>query len=408
MTPSRTLQNPLDKGAILPGNPDMEVVLMRGKQPRQPAMFFAINVEDRIGPAHPLRPIKRMVDEELARMSPLFNDAYADIGRPSVPPEQLLKALLLQSLYSVRSEAQLIERINTDLLFRWFLNMDPAQDVFDATAFTHNRPRLEEHGIIAAFFHGVVRRAMKAGFTSDDHFSVDGTLIESYASIKSFVPKDPKTRDKSGDGNGFKPRNSEVDFHGQKRTNDTHQSRTDPESRLFRKGNAPAARLYHLGHAICENRNGLVMAVELTPALSSAEPQAAATMLDRMKRDLRLKPRTVGADKAYDSGAFLTELENSGIRPHVATRNSKIGGTGHRTKAQMPFVEARKRMRRREKTLGYSLSQRCRKRIEEAFGWIKTVGGMCRTRLVGRWKIKQQVELAAAAYNLVRIRKLAT
>jgi transposase len=370
-------------------------------------MFFAINVEDRIGPAHPLRPIKKMVDEELARMNPLFEKAYASVDRPSVPPERLLKALLLQSLYSVRSEAQLIERINTDLLFRWFLDMDPAQEVFDATAFTHNRPRLEKHGIVAAFFQGVVKRAMKSGLTSDDHFSVDGTLIESHASIKSFVPRESKDQGEGGDGNGFKPRNDAVNFHGQKRSNDTHQSRTDPEARLFRKGNAPAARLYHLGHAIAENWHGLVMAVELTPALSSAEPQAATGMLDRMKKELKLQPTTLGADKAYDGGAFLLELEGRQVRPHVATRQSKIGGTGHKTKAQLPLIAARRRMRRREKTRGYSVSQRCRKRIEEAFGWIKTVAGLCRTRLVGRWKIKQQMELAAAAYNLVRMRKLA-
>jgi len=380
---------------------------MRGKKPTQLPMFFAIHVEDRIGPAHPLRPIKKRVDEELAQMNPLFDEAYANVGRPSVPPERLLKALLLQSLYSVRSEAQLIERINTDLLFRWFLDMDPAQEVFDATAFTHNRPRLEKHGIVAAFFQGVVKRAMKSGLTSDDHFSVDGTLIESYASIKSFVPRESKDRGDGPDDNGFKPRNEAVDFHGQKRCNDTHQSTTDPEARLFRKGNAPAARLYHLGHAIAENRHGLVMAVELTSALSSAEPQAATGMLDRMKKELGLNPTTLGADKAYDSGAFLLELESRQVRPHVATRQNKIAGSGGKSVEQRGLIEARRRMRRREKGVGYGISQRCRKKIEEAFGWIKTVAGLCRTRRVGRWKIKQQMELAATAYNLVRIRKLA-
>ena len=284
--------------------------------------------------------------------------------------------------------------------------MDPAQDVFDATAFTHNRPRLQQYGIVAAFFEGVVRRAMKAGLTSDDHFSVDGTLIESYASIKSFVPKVPSDESGNKDSNGFKPRNEAVDFHGQKRTNDTHGSTTDPESRLFRKGNAPAAKLYHLGHAIAENRHGLVMAVELTPAMSSAEPQAAATMLDRMKRQLKIGPRTLGADKAYDSGAFLLELEKKKVRPHVATRQNKIAGLAGKSAEQRRLIEARMRMRRRETGKGYGISQRCRKKIEEAFGWIKTVAGLCRTRLVGRWKIQQQMELSAAAYNLVRMRKL--
>lgn len=179
-------------------------------------MFFAICVEDRVRADHPLRPIKMMVDEELSRMSRRFDAAYADTGRPGVPPERLLKALLLQSLYSVRSENQLCERIDTDLLFRWFLDMDPAEEMFDATVFTHNRPRLEKHGLIAAFFEGVVKRAMGAGLTSDDHFSVDGTLIESYASIKSFVPKDREDGGEGGDNNGYKPRNPEVNFHGQK------------------------------------------------------------------------------------------------------------------------------------------------------------------------------------------------
>jgi transposase len=380
---------------------------MRGKQESQPPMFFAINVDERIRHDHPLRPIKRMVDEELSRMSRLFNEIYSDTGRPSVPPERLLKALLLQSLYSVRSESQLVERIDTDLLFRWFLDMDPAEDVFDATAFTHNRPRLERHGVVSTFFDGVVRRAMKAGLTSDDHFSVDGTLIESYASLKSFVPKDRSNQDPGDDGNGFKPRNPEVSFHGQKRSNDSHHSTTDPEARLYRKANGQPAKLYHIGHAVTENRHGLVMAVDVTRAAGDAEPQAATEMLERMKNKLKLRPRTLGGDKGYDAGAFLIELENRKIRPHVPTREGTIGGKGHKSKAQLPLIEARRRMRRREKSLGYGISQRCRKKIEEAFGWIKTVGGLCRTRLIGHWKIKQQMELAAVAYNLLRIRKLA-
>jgi transposase len=379
---------------------------MRGQQESQPPMFFAIHVEDRIRADHPLRLIKRMVDEELTRMDRLFDAAYSDTGRPGVPPERLLKALLLQSLYSIRGESQLIERIDTDLLFRWFLDMDPAEPVFDATAFTHNRPRLEEHGLTAAFFNGVVKRAIKAGLTSDEHFTVDGTLIESHASLKSFQPKDADDRDKT-DGNGFAPRNAEVNFHGQRRRNDTHQSTTDPEARLYKKGDGQAARLYHMGHAVAENRHGLVMSVQVTAAAGDAEPAAAIGMLDWMKQCLKLKPRTVGGDKGYDGGPFLLELEERNIRPHVPTRGPKIGGTAHKTKAQLPLIAARKRMRRREKTVGYRISQRCRKKIEEAFGWIKTVAGLCRTRLVGRWKIKQQLELAAAAYNLVRIRRLA-
>jgi len=369
-------------------------------------MFFVIHVEDRVRADHPLRPIKKMVDQELAGMSQLFDAAYSDTGRPGVPPERLLKALLLQSLYSVRSEAQLIERIDTDLLFRWFLDMDPAEAVFDATAFTHNRPRLAKHEIIAAFFDGVVRRAMKAGLTSDEHFSVDGTLIESYASLKSFVPKDRDDQD-PGDGNGFRPRNAEANFHGQRRSNQTHQSRTDPEARLYKKADGQAAKLYHMGHAIAENRHGLVMSVTVTAAAGDAEPAAALDMLDGINQRLRLRPKTLGGDKGYDGGPFLLDLESRRICPHVPTKQGKIGGFSRRSKAHRPLIQARKRMRRREGTTGYQISQRCRKKIEEAFSWVKTIAGLARARLVGRWKLLQQMQLAAAAYNLVRIRRLA-
>jgi len=380
---------------------------MRGKPESQPPMFFAICVEDRVRTDHPLRPIKRMVDEELSRMSRRFSVAYAETGRPSVPPERLLKALLLQSLYSVRSESQLCERIDTDLLFRWFLDMDPAEPMFDATAFTHNRPRLEQHGLIASFFENVVKRAMKAGLTSDDHFSVDGTLIESYASIKSFVPKDDSGRQDGDDGNGYKSRNAEVNFHGQKRGNATHASTTDPEARLYKKADGQPAKLYHMGHALTENRHGLVLAVALSEANGQAEPAAALEMIDHVRRRHRVVPRTAGSDKGYDSGPYYGELEKRGVTPHSAMRAGPVGGVCRRNREHRPLIQLRKRMARRLGTAGYRLSQRCRKKIEEAFGWIKTVAGLCRTRLVGRWKIKQQLQLAAAAYNLVRIRKLA-
>ena len=380
---------------------------MRGKPDSQPPMFFAICVEDRVRRDHPLRPIKQMVDEELCRLSRRFGAAYADTGRPGVPPERLLKALLLQSLYSVRSESQLCERMDTDLLFRWFLDMDPAEAMFDATAFTHNRPRLEQHGLIAAFFEGVVKRAMRAGLTSDDHFSVDGTLIESYASLKSFVRKDHEDRKGDGDNNGYKSRNPEVDFHGQKRGNATHLSTTDPEARLYRKADGQAAKLYHMGHALTENRHGLVMAVALTEANGQAEPAAAVEMLDELRRRQRIRAKTTGSDKGYDSGPYYIELEKRGVTPHSAMRAGPVGGVGRRNRKHLPLIQVRKRMARRLQTRGYQLSQRCRKKIEEAFGWIKTVAGLCRTRLVGRWKIKQQLQLAAAAYNLVRIRTLA-
>jgi transposase len=376
-------------------------------------MFYAIDVERRVGADHPLRPIKRMVDEELAAMNGLFEHAYTrDNGRPSVPPERLLKALLLQCLYSIRSETQLIERIDTDLLFRWFLDMDPAQEAFDQTTLTHNRPRLERYGIVAAFFDGVVRRAMKAGLTSDEHFTVDGTLIESHASMKSFVRKDGSDDD-NDDGNGFKPRNAEVNFHGQRRGNATHASNTDPQAKLYKKSDGQAARLYHMGHALAENRHGLLMGVCISQAAGDAEPAAALALVDQLRHRQGVRVATLGSDKGYDRGPYLLELERRNVQPHTAMKAGDVGGItmrmrpSRRRKIDRPTIEARQRMRRRQRTRGYRLSQRCRKKIEEAFGWIKTVATLARTKLVGQWKIAQQLHLAAAAYNLVRMRKLA-
>jgi transposase len=381
---------------------------MRGKVDPQTALFFSINLEDRIRPDHPLRRIKRTVDAILHEMAPLFESAYSNTGRPSVPPERLLKASLLQCLYSVRSETQLVERLDTDLLFRWFCDMDPAEPVFDPTAFTHNRKRLEDSGIAATFFELVVKRAIDAGLTSDDHFSVDGTLIESYASLKSFRPKD-NDQDDPGDGNGFKPRNAAVDFHGQKRSNATHRSTTDGEALLYRKGNGQPALLYHMGHAVTENRHGLIMAVAVTEASGTAEPAAAEAMVDDLRDRFGIRVGTLGADKNYDSGPHLLELERRGVTPHVAMRTGPVGGekqTTHRWRRNRAGIAARQRMASRLGDAAYAVSQRCRKLAEEGFGWLKTVAGMVRTRLVGRWKIRQQMHLAAAAYNLVRMRKL--
>ncbi len=383
---------------------------MRGKSDVQRAMFFAINLEDRVRRDHPLRPIKRTVDAILGEMGGLFEGAYSTTGRPSVPPERLLKALLLQCLYSVRSEAQLVERLDTDLLFRWFCDLDPAEPVFDATAFTHNRQRLEQSGIAATFFELVVKRAMAAGLTSDEHFSVDGTLIESYASLKSFKPiaparpddRDPPVGD---DSNGYKPRNAAVDFHGQKRSNATPRSTTDGQARLYRKGDGQPALLYHLGHALTENRHGLIMAVAVTEASGTAEPTAAEQLVDELRERLDLRVKTLGADKNYDSGPHLLELERRGVTPHVAMLDTTRDPATVRT-YQWPAYRARRRMRERLKDVCYAVSQRCRKKVEECFGWLKTVAGLARTRLVGRWKISQQLHLAAAAFNLVRMRAL--
>jgi transposase len=377
---------------------------MRGRKSDQPQMFFTIDVEARIRSDHPLRALKYAIDEILHELGPRFEAAYSRTGRPSVPPERLLKALLLMTLYSLRSERQLVGRIDTDLLFRWFLDMSPEDEVFDATAFAHNRPRLDQHGLTAAFFDAVLARAIQAGLCSDEHFTVDGTLIESYASLKSFRPKD-EPADK-GDSNSFQPRNPHVDFHGELRTNDTHSSRTDPEARLYKKARGQEARLSHLGHALAENRHGLVVAVAVTEASGTAERAAALSMLDHLKSRRDITPKTLGSDKGYDSGPFFVELESRGVEPHCAVIELPPPKPENVAPCRRQAVDARERMKARLKSLGYELSQRCRKKIEEYFGWMKTIGGLDRSRWVGRWKLKQQLELTAAAYNLVRMRKL--
>lgn len=247
---------------------------MRGTKNPQRQLFFSIDVEARIRADHPLRPLKQKIDLVLASMDAVFSNAFSDKGRPSVPPERLLKALLLMALYSIRSERQLRERIDTDLLFRWFLDMSPEEATFDHSVFTYYRTRMDKHGITGEFFSAVVKQAMDAGLCSDDHFSVDGTMIESLASMKSFRPKDESDED-SGDSNSFKSRNPDVDFHGKKRSNKTHSSKTDPEAKLYRKGPGKAAQLSHLGHILNENRNGMIMEVSVNEANGTAETDAA-------------------------------------------------------------------------------------------------------------------------------------
>ena len=408
---------------------------MRGQADDQLPLFHLFSVEDRIRPDHPLRDIKRRVDRILAGMSPQFAKAYSAVGRPSVPPERLLKALLLMALYSVRSERQLCERIDTDLLFRWFLDLQPSDDAFDATTFTHNRPRLDEHDLTRTFFDAVVGEALAASLCSE-HFSVDGTMIESFASAKSFQPiptappeqsssdsglspdvKGPPTavdtgaspRDSSEspkDGNGFKPRNAEVDFHGQKRTNATHASRTDPEAKLHRKGKGKEAKLSHMGHVLNENRNGLIVGIVATEASGTAERAAALDLLDDAKSRHGVKPKTVGMDKGYDSGEFFREVESRGIEPHGPLVKAPRDPATVRNAEERLGVEARQRMKSRQSGEGYRLSQKCRKKVEECFGWLKTIAGMGRSRTVGRWKLQQMLEIGAAAFNLVRLRKL--
>jgi transposase len=376
---------------------------MRGQADDQLPLFHVFNVEERIRPDHPLRDIKRRADRLLEAMSPRFDAAYSRTGRPSVPPERLLKALLLMALYSLRSERQLCERIDTDLLFRWFLDLQPSDPAFDATTFTHNRRRLDEHDLTKIFFDAVVREALTAGLCSE-HFSVDGTLIESFASAKSFRPK--ATEDEPKDSNGFQPRNVEVDFHGQKRTNETHQSRTDPQARLYRKGPGKEAKLAHLGHALGENRHGLIMGITVSEANGTAERVAALALVDQLQATHGVRPQTLGADKGYDDGPFFQDVEARRIEPHVPLIKPPQDPDGVRHLQRRPAIVARQRMQARQQTDGFRLSQKCRKKTEEIFGWLKGVAGLGRSRVIGRWKLRQLLEVAAAAYNLVRLRKL--
>lgn len=380
---------------------------MRGRKNPQTQLFYTIDVESRIRPNHPLRPLKQKIDVILRELDPLFSQAYDRLGRPSVPPERLLKAMLLMALYSIRSERQLCERIDTDLLFRWFLDMSPEDPVFDPTVFTYNRPRMDEFGITAAFFDAVVKQAQNAGLCSDDHFTVDGTIIESYASMKSFRPKAGSGKDDdSGDSNSFKPRNPDVDFHGEKRSNDTHVSRTDPEAKLYRKGPGKPSQLAHLGHILSENRNGLIVEVSVSEANGTAEKDAAIEMVDAYKRKHGHYPSTVGADAGYDSGPFLIELEARKVTPHIAMREPSPADPATARNDRKAKIEARIRMQQRQHTHDYTISQRIRKRVEECFGWQKTIAGLHRSRWVGQWKLKQYFELSASAYNLLRMTKL--
>ena len=365
-------------------------------------MWCRLNLEELVEPDHPLRAVKRMVDRALSEMSRSFSAAYAANGRPGVPPEVLLKALLLQCLYSVRSEREICRRIRTDMLFRWFLDMEPDAEVFDHAVFTHNRKRLEEHGLTSRFFDGVVRQAREVGLMSDEHFSVDGTLIQSHASLKSLKRIE---REESGrDGDSTPPtssggRNAPVDFRGERRSNATHRSSTDPEARLARKGEMVGAFLSHSVHAISENRHGLVVAVNVEEANGHAERESALRMLGHMRRRHGIEPRTLGMDAGYDAGDFLSELERRGIVPHVPVRPGRIVPKDEGSLARM-------RARMRRILPSYRVSQRRRKMIEEVFGWVKTVGLLRRVRHVGRKRIAQVTEMTMAAYNLVRMSRL--
>lgn len=373
---------------------------MRGDRPESRPMFYYFDLEQRIRPDHPLRPIKARVDGALREMSRAFAAAYSRWGRPSIPPEFLLKALLLQALYSLRSERQLVEQIDVNLLFRWFLDLPVDAPVWDATTFTKNRERFEQHGLVQRFFTGVVQQALAEGLVSEEHFTVDGTLIQSWASLKSVRPLAGGDQSVSAGAEDDDPGNPTVNFRGERRTNATHRSVTDPEARLARKGDGKPALLSHAGHLLMENRSGLCVGVRVTEATGHAERAAVRPLLRQVRRELGLTPRTVGADKGYAAGGFLEQLERQEqVVPHVPLPAGPIRG-------DTPEAEARRKARRRAAQVGWALSQRIRKRVEEIIGWMKTVGGLARAKHIGRWKIAQVATLVAATYNLIRLVRL--
>jgi transposase len=367
-----------------PDHPEGSVP-MRGDDPRHDAMFSYVTPEARVRPDHPLRPIRRMTDAALQRLSARFDALYSSTGRPSIPPEKLLRALLLQILYSIRSERLLMEELDYNILYRWFVGLSLDDPIWDATTFTKNRDRLLRGDIADAFFAEVLLAIKTEGLLSDEHFTVDGTLLEAWASHKSFKPTgtdNPPPDD---------PKNPTVNFHGDARRNDTHRSTTDPDARLYKKAVGREAKLGYLGHLLTENRHGFIVDTAVTAATGTAERDAAIVMLG----DLPLTTRrlTVGADKNYDTRAWVAAVRTMRITPHVAqygphpTRRSAIDG-------------------RTTRSPGYTVSQRRRKLVEQPFGWMKTVGLLRKLRHRGGRLVDWIVSFTAAAYNLVRWRNL--
>lgn len=362
---------------------------MRGGDIRTGELFSYVDLEDRVRRNHPLRAIRLIANEALAALGGEFAALYSPIGRPSIPPEKLLRAMLLQAFYSIRSERLLMERLEYDLLFRWFVGIGIDDAAWNHSVFSKNRDRLLEGDIAAKFLSAILAQAKVKALLSTDHFSVDGTLIEAWASMKSIKPKDgPK------DGSGEPPaagggRNAEADFHGDRRSNKTHASTTDPEARLYKKGKGKEAKLCFMGHGLMENRHGLLVDACLTQADGHAERVAALHMIE--PRADRPRAITLGADKAYDTEDFVNELRSMKVTPHV-TQNAN----GRRS-----AIDGRTTRHR-----GYVVSLRIRKRIEEAFGWIKTIAGQDKTKFRGRDRVGWAFTLAAAAYDLVRLPKL--
>ena len=356
---------------------------MRGADERSGSLFSYIDLEWRVPGDHPLRAIRVMVNAALAELDAEFEALYAPIGRPSIPPEKLLRSSLLQAFYTIRSERQLMERLNFDLLFRWFVGLGIDDEVWDHSVFSKNRDRLLEAEISAKFLAAILTQPEVKRLLSNDHFSVDGTLVQAWASLKSFKAKNDDEEPPPADG-----RNEEVDFRGEKRSNRTHASTTDPDAMLYRKGPGMEARLCFIGHALMENRNGLFVDARLTKVSGHAERLAALDMIEPYAD--RPKAITLGGDKGLDAADFVMELRDINVTPHIAqntTRRSAID-------------------RRATRHSGYEISQRIRKRVEEGFGWMKTIGGIGRMKYRGRERVAWTFTLAAAAYNLIRMPKL--
>lgn len=355
---------------------------MRGSIKSQPELVCLISPDSVVPKEHPIRAIKKMIDEVLQRMNRRFDQMYAQEGRPSIPPERLLKAKVLIALFSVRSENLFVEQLHYNLLYRWFLDMDLAEAVFDNSTFSKNQERLMRHEVAKIFFSEVVKLARTQGWVSDEHFTVDGTLIEAWASMKSFAPKDQVKLPTAPDD----PGNSDVDYRGQKRSNATHQSTTDPEARLLKKAAGKEAKLCFGLHALMENRHGLYVDLQVSSAVGVTESEVALTQLGRQK-----KARTVGADKGYHHGPFVQGCRQRQIIPHVATAKGR----------HIPGLDGRT-----TRTSNYSLSQKIRKRVEEGFGWMKTIGGFRKTRFKGIGRTQLCAYFVGAACNLVRMATL--
>ena len=366
---------------------------MRGDDSKSGSLFSYVDLEVRVPADHPLRVIRLLVNEVLDSLSSEFAALYSHTGRPSIPPEQLLRALLLQAFYSIRSERQLMEQLDFNMLFRWFVGLGLDDAVWDASTFCHNRDRLLEADVSAMVLKGVVEHRRVQQLLSRDHFSVDGTLIDAWASMKSFRPKgsdgdDPPSKLPGG-------RNRERDFHGEKRSNETHESITDRDARLYRKGSGRESRLCYMGHALMENRNGLVVGGTLSRATGTAEREAALELVERHRPGGRRV--TLAADKAYDVTAFVDDLRSRKVTPHIAI-DGHLTKTGKRRKTAID--------RRTTRHAGYRVSQRHRKRIEEVFGWIKASAGQAKTKFRGIDRVAAQFTLALAAYNLIRLPRL--